>query len=239
MLNESFVLSMVILLLCGAACVYLYYCNAYLEKKVGFMESILIDLRMTLDTLLTEDPAAKRGGAVPISSILPQRGAGSATLEETAEGVAAAGSNIATDFTAPEPLDTTEMEQVPEEKFYSSVLEQAHQEAGDTGATGTVAAAKIDIEDDGAGTAVNYDGMTRNELITLAEQRGLRAKKSSSRAELISLLRRAESLQINGSSAGTDAAGAASEPAGTLFPSSGALDGNFPVDLGQGAESVE
>ena len=67
------------------------------------------------------------------------------------------------------------------------------------------------------------DSMTKNDLLAEAEKRGLRAKKSSSREQLLTLLRRSAPLQNSGNTPGADGNGAAS------------LDGSVNVDLGQGA----
>jgi hypothetical protein len=232
MLNEGFIISVVIAILLGAAFVYLYYRLMYAEKKLGMMESILVDVRMTLDSLLLEDRQEGGAPAVPLSSaMLPAM-------------------PPSTVFTLPEPIEPSEAEPIPEEKFYSSVLEEAH-EAAEEGAEGAESAEgnSQSIEQAlesinstgisgmaGAGASVansqatNYDNLTRSELMALAEKRGVRVKRSASRNEVISVLRRTEAPQNDETTAGTENA---SEPAGSLFPSSGPMDSGFPVDLGQ------
>lgn len=206
------------------------------------MESILVDVRMTLDSLLMED---KHEGvpAPTISSAMPPPMPASTT------------------FTAPEPFESSEAEPIPEERFYSSVLEQAHEEAVGAAdasskseentqtleevlksiqATESTSASGIDVMNStesvlGSRVGPNYDAMTRSELFTLLEQKGLRAKKSATRNEIIGLLRRSEPGSNGASSTGTENA---SEPTGSLFPNTGALDGGFPVDLGQSGEAL-
>ena len=235
-MNESFIISIVIAILLGAAFVYLYYRLMYTEKKLGMMESILVDVRMTLDSLLLEDRQEAAPPAVPVSSaMLPPMPA-------------------STVFTQPEPLESSEAEPIPEEKFYSSVLEEAHEAAVDTGAapetSQSIEQALESIHSTESVTAVssgsiltntasagstNYDSMTRSELLALAEKRGVRVKRSASRNEVISVLRRTEAPQNDETTAGTENA---SEPTGSLFPSSGPMDSGFPVDLGQ-SEQLE
>ena len=236
MLNEGLIIGIVMTILLGAAFVYLYYRLMYTEKKMGMMESILVDVRMTLDSLLLED--RQEGGAaaappVPVSSVmLPPMPA-------------------STVFTQPEPLESSEAEPIPEEKFYSSVLEEAHEAAEEEGGSGGGAASQsieqaleaihssesVGAGAGGGGTAVSaplsatkYDTMTRSELLSLAEKRGVRVKRSASRNEVIAVLRRTEPSHIEESTAGTENA---SEPTGSLFPSAGSMDSGFPVDLGQ------
>lgn len=234
--TELTLLCLVTLIFTGFVMYYAYMNLSYLEKKVDMMESILVDVRMSMDTLLAEDH--HQPAAVPITTALPE----------------------AATFTSPQPLEASEAEQLPEESFYSSVLAQAH-EATQPDAVqlaGAVADATLSAEEaldsfndvaptsaEAGGTQLpsanaavgpNYDAMTRQELIGEAEKRGLRAKKSSSRTELLNLLRRGDTLQNHSSTTGTENV---SGPAGSLFPNAASVDGDFPVDLGQSGAILE
>ena len=112
---------------------------------------------------------------------------------------------------APVPLDATETETLPEENFYSSVLDLAHEEAGKPETS----------------QAEPLDTMTKNDLIAEAEKRGVRAKKSMSRNEILNLLRSAGAPSNNTMTAGADNASSAA-----------ALDGGV-VDLGQDSSSLD
>jgi hypothetical protein len=229
--TELTLLLVVAVIFTGFVFYYAYINLSYLEKKVDMMESILVDVRMSMDSLLAEDH--HHPAPVPISTALP----------------------TAATFTPPQPLEPSEAEQIPEESFYSSVLEQAHEggaeqvpaEAGTLSveealesfndvAPVSAEAGGTDIQASSASVGPNYDAMTRNELIAAAEKRGLRAKKSSSRSELLNLLRRGDTLQNATSTAGTENV---SGPTGTLFPNAASVDGDFPVDLGQVGGTLE
>jgi hypothetical protein len=69
--------------------------------------------------------------------------------------------------------------------------------------------------------------MTKNDLLALAEKKGLRAKKSSSRGELLNLLRRSNPVPNTDMTTGVDASATAA-----------ALDGSV-MDMGQDATSLE
>ena len=96
-------------------------------------------------------------------------------------------------------------------------------------AVAAVAAAPVPIP---APTSVgpNLDAMSKQELISLAEQRGLRAKKTMNRAEILKLLRGGAPLQNRESEAGIETG---SDSRNTLFPDAAPIDGDYPVDLGQ------
>jgi hypothetical protein len=80
------------------------------------------------------------------------------------------------------------------------------------------------------------DDLTKADLLALAEKRGLRAKKTSNREQLLSLLRRATPLQNSGVTTGTENV---SGSLGTGFQDGASLDGSVNVDLGQGGAALE
>jgi hypothetical protein len=196
---DALIIGLIVLFICAAACFYLYMRISFIERKGGMMESVIVDLKMAIDSLMN---SGMGGGHAPIP-ISPQP---------------------KVQLSAPAPLDPNESEPIPEESFYSSVLEQAHEEA----TVPAEAPVGISLEKamEGLTEAAGepeLDSMTKNDLLALAEKRGLRAKKSSSREQLLTLLRRSAPLQNSDNTPGADGNGAAS------------LDGSVNVDLGQGA----
>ena len=238
---ESILIGVVTLIICSAACFYVYIRQSHFEKKLMMVESILVDVKMAMDTIMTE-------------GIMPAPAPISGPSQPLGGGMGA-------------PLDA---EQIPEENFYSSVLAAAHEEAaaGPTGSTGgheansvdnileemnRVASADAAAADEmpalvadavvpapaavaaSAGSASaeqrgpNIDSMTKQELVALAEQRGLRAKKTMNRTELLNLLRTNASIPNRDSETGVDG----SDIRNSLFPDAASVDGDYPVDLGQ------
>jgi len=198
---DSLIIGLIVLFICAAACFYLYMRISFIERKGGMMESVIVDLKVAIDSLMN---SGMGGGGAPIP-ISPQP---------------------RVQLSAPAPLDPTESEPIPEESFYSSVLEQAHEEA--TVPAETPAGISLEKAMEGLAEAETVaepelDTMTKNDLLAVAEKRGLRAKKSSSSEQLLTLLRRATPLQNSDNTPGADGNGAAS------------LDGSVNVDLGQGA----
>jgi hypothetical protein len=199
---DALIIGLIVLFICAAACFYLYMRISFIERKGGMMESVIVDLKMAIDSLMN---SGMGGGHAPIP-ISPQP---------------------AVQMSAPAPLDPAESEPIPEEGFYSSVLEQAHDEAAATPAEAQVGIslekAMEGLTETETAAEPELDSMTKNDLLAEAEKRGLRAKKSSSREQLLTLLRRSAPLQNSGNTPGADGNGAAS------------LDGSVNVDLGQGA----
>lgn len=194
---DALLVGLVVLLICGAAIFYLYMRISFYERKGSMMESIIVELRMAIDSLMQ----TVHNVPTPISPSAP----------------------VEMELSAPVPLESNEAENLPEEKFYSSVLDLAHEEATtDSGIT----LEKV-MEPEAAANQPELDSMTKNDLLALAEKKGLRAKKSSSRGELLNLLRRSNPVPNTDMTTGVDASATAA-----------ALDGSV-MDMGQDATSLE
>lgn len=137
--------------------------------------------------------------------------------------------------TAPEPLETREVEQLPEEDYYKEVMEAAAS-AEEVGLDDISETKQVDIVGGGKNAvpsnvivnkvSVNYESMTKAELQTLCDKRNIKYKKTSGRNELINALRKSEQT--------SEIQGAAST--NELFPMAAEVsDSNgFAVDLGNG-----
>jgi hypothetical protein len=237
MLNEAMILGIVLAIVISAVAIYLYSYVSYLEKKVGMIETMVVDLRIAMDSILTDDPGSRV--AAPISpSPVEQQVPSGAPLPTTSPAMPAAAEE-------------------GDESFYNSVLSQAHEgpeqstpEEGISmeealkgmseeaplpmeGMAGLPAAAAAVTAESSApapsaapAVNANFDSMTRAELAAEAERRGLRVKRSMNRNEVLSLLRRAAPTQLQSEPAGA-------ENASGLFPDSEQLPGSNAVDLGE------
>jgi len=194
---ESLMIGLIVLLICGAAFFYLYMRISFYERKGSMMESVIVDLKVAIDSLMMSG----QGGGAPVP-IAPAP--------------------------APVPLDS-EAETIPDESFYSSVLEQAHEETTpEVGITLDKALESFDTVEAQNIEEPDLEMMTKNDLLVEAEKRGVKAKKSMSRMELLGLLRRSASVQNNTVTAGTENGSG----------SAAALDGSV-VDLGQDGSSLD
>jgi hypothetical protein len=212
MFSESLIVGLIVLLLCGAACFYMYVRMTFLEKKFVVMESILVDVRVAMDSLMMEHMSQP---PAPIAMT---------------PGVA---------IPPPVAASSIEAEAIPEETFYSSVLEQAHEKEGaqegesaDAVLQSFEMAASIPPVPD-APVKQNLDSMTRAELAALAESKGIRVKRSMNRGEVLSLLRRVDPTQNEGLQTGTENV---SGSAGGSQQLGSSLDGVTPMDMEQGEQ---
>ena len=198
---DALLVGLVVLLICGAAIFYLYMRISFYERKGSMMETVIVDLRMAIDSLMHSVHSVP----TPISPPPPQ-------MDLNAEAT---------------PLESTESESIPEDKFYSSVLDLAHEDATveESGiAAETLAEAGL-VKEEGDS---DLDSLNKADLLALAEKRGLRAKKSSSRNDLLTLLRRSLPVPNSEMTAGVENGSG----------SAAALDGSV-VDLGQDATSLQ
>jgi len=202
MFSESLIVGLIVLLLCGAACFYMYIRMLLLEKKFVVMESILVDLRVAMDSLMTEH-VSHSPTPIAMTPGIP--------------------------FPTPDSKDVSEA--IPEETFYSSVLEQAHEAAEGQSADAVLEAfQKEEITPPPVSEAPvkqDLDSMTRSELAALAESKGVRVKRSMNRAEILSTLRRTGTTQNEPLQAG---AGNVSGSTGDSQQVGSSFDGVLPMD---------
>jgi hypothetical protein len=145
-MNESIFVTAILLLLVGAMGFYFYTRIAYTDKKLGLLESLLLDLKMHMDmeAPLHIPPPTKE--AEPF-----------------------------------EPEDSEELK-ADEAAMYTSVMESA----------AVPDEVVVSVAADASASTVDYDSMGRDDLMTLAQKKGLRVTKSMKKAAIVNLLRESE-----------------------------------------------
>ena len=145
-MNESIFTTVILLLLVGAMGFYFYTRIAYTDKKLGLLESLLLDLKMHMDmeAPLHIPPPTKE--AEPF-----------------------------------EPEDSEELK-ADEAAMYTSVMESA----------AVPDEVVVSVAADASASTVDYDSMGRDDLMTLAQKKGLRVTKSMKKGAIVNLLRESE-----------------------------------------------
>jgi hypothetical protein len=212
-LSESLAIGIFLALLFGAACFYLYSRISYTEKRLSMMESLLVDIKMMIES--AEHDAVHGVQAMPLTPSLGgapyKAGSGGGELAKPIEVSS---------------LPTTATEE--DESMYNSVLEEAA-----AAAAAAVPSAVAAVEESQK-VGPNYDAMTRAELATLADQRGIRVNKRAGRGEIITLLRKSDSSKNDSETTGTE-----NGSAGSLFQSDGPAGGDLSVDSGNAGAALE
>ena len=184
-LSDALTIGLVLALVFGALCFYLYSRITQLEKRVGLTENILLDLKMatenTLMSIAQQEAPEQDQRVEPISE--------------------------------PTPIEKEEGENISDEDFYKSVLQQAAQE--------------VPLATTASGLEVNYEAMSLKELKAAAKERSLHITKDMNKKDFILALKRSDTglpqsqqPKIAEPLAGSD---------------SGKPEEGFPVDLGQNA----
>jgi hypothetical protein len=210
-LSESTTIGILLLLVFGAVCFYLYSRVNYTEKRMGLMENMLLDIKMGLESMNKGEP-----------EFIPEP------------------------VGSPRPMETGEAEMLPEvlpeeENYYQSVLQQAGQESELAQQQEVPPQESPSTHEEKAAVSVNYESMTKDDLLALTEKRGAKVGKRPGRKDLITALRKLDDIK----SGDISGAGLTSEifpmaarvgPEGALPLTEGETSG-FPVELG--AETLE
>jgi hypothetical protein len=175
-MSEVLFMASVLLLLIGAMGFYFYTRILYTEKKINLLETILLDIKMMLEMEDLHQP----------SNSLKYNGAPkNAPIEETIQ------------ILEPENLEKTDTEELKDETaYYNSVIESVASESVPPD-TNTVANAVV---------SENYDTLSRDELVALAEKKGLKVTKRTQRQTIINLLRESEKNSSGSVELGKDGA---------------------------------
>lgn len=204
-LSDSLTIGLVLALVFGALFFYIYSRIGQVEKRVSLTENILLDLKMATENTLMSMTAGAHGH------------------NEDDEH-----SNIQIQaVSGPEPLPNEDVEQIPDEAYYKSVLQNA------AAVSIPLPAGSDSTANDDNGSIsekarldVNYESMTLKELKALAKQRGINTTGLVHKKDFI------DSLKRQGQGQG-QAQGSVLEPVpGSQGVPMGGLEEGFPVDLG-------
>jgi hypothetical protein len=152
-LSDSLTIGLVLALVFGALFFYLYTRIGQVEKRVGLTENILLDLKMATE-----------------NTIMAMASSGSPDMEVSrVEAVS-----------EPAPLEQEEVEQIPDEEFYKSVLQQVPSNTPE----------ESPVDDAIRPVDVNYEAMTLKELKALAKQKNISVSATAHKKDVIEALKR-------------------------------------------------
>lgn len=163
LISESLTIGLLLAIVFGAVCFYLYTRVTYTEKRISLMENILLDIKMNQETKPLHIPP-------PIPPYT--------SFQNTILPIATEEHNELDDIIPNEPLPSLEEHNEispDEEAEYADVLNQFQPETNQMSESNQVSVKK-------------YDSMTKDELLELVKQRGLRAGNRPGKEKLITLL---------------------------------------------------
>jgi flagellar motor switch/type III secretory pathway protein FliN len=205
-LSDSLTIGLVLALVFGALCFYLYTRIGQMEKRVSLTENILLDLKIATENTIMSmaaPPGGSQGSWQQEHEVDHQVGEQEQNHEE-AHG---------------QSLDS-EVEQVPDEEFYKQVLEQSQSQPQPNEELTPL----NDVPTTTAKVDVNYEAMTLKELKALAKQRGVTVATASHKKDVIDALKRN----------GQNSQSSVLEPVAGSLGSNGLVsaDEGYPVELG-------
>lgn len=170
--TDATVVGITLLMLLGAVAYYFYHRMDMLERKLGLMENILLDLKVaTEQTLLaSSDP--------PEHDVGPRTGLYSELSEMQEER----------QYKPPTPRSSTD-----ETEVFPVSNEGARELFVDTQPRARTPPQSVQVsreERSAPAVSVNYEAMTYKELTALAKQRGLSGLRNASKAQVIDAIRR-------------------------------------------------
>lgn len=178
-LSDALTVGLVLALIFGALVFYLYTRIGQVEKRVSLTENILLDLKMATENTLMAMSAPSPRHIHEVERVEP--------------------------ISAPEPVQHEEVEEVNEEDFYKTVMEQAAKSAEPPVPLDSAQGSKVDV---------NYESMTLKELKEEAKRKGVKVSANAHKKDLIDSLKRQGQVSVL-------------EP----VPGDGALEEGFPVEL--------
>ena len=158
-ISDTLTMGIVLAVILGSLFFYLYTRLLQVEKRISLTENILLDLKMATENTL-----------LMMGSGSSNRFVGGSEDNQT-EHVEAT--------TDAQPLQEQEVEELKEEDFYKSVLQNASVEP--TATVETKQSVKMDA---------NYEALTKKELQEALKQRGLTLPKGAGRKEMIDTLKK-------------------------------------------------
>lgn len=179
LLSESLTIGLLLTLVFGALFFYVYSRVSYVEKRVGLIENILIDIKMNQEqqpvhVLPPIPPNTSFHNVVNIPSQMeiPHVEQQQQQQQQEQELVAS--------------LDVQESQ--PEE-LYSDILEEAH-------ATFDLSQNDLTSKTNTSKVNINYESMTKEELTEVAKQKGIRVSNRPGREKLIQLIKNTELMAV-------------------------------------------
>lgn len=209
-MNEVLIVGMLFLVLLGATAFYFYSRLLYTERKMGLIESILLDIKMSMDMEEEHDVVyeGKIGPGGKVSMTPPQAPAPQAQPSSTENDIAYYNAVLES---TPTSEDTTKVTEMPPEM--PSPMPPAPP------APQVVAPQPLPASE------INYDAYSRDELAAIAERRGLRVTKRMGKTAIVNLLRES----------GANPSGAPEQEVADGVPASSSLEGSgggAPLDAG-------
>jgi hypothetical protein len=224
-MNDTIIVGAFMLILLAAVSFYFYSRLVYAERKIGLLESILLDLKMAME--MSENEHDHLPGGVPASNKIVESAPAGVTSEEEAAFYSSVLEEV-----QKEAASSSEEATMPPAAPWNT-LPFTPDLSGPTGTLEPTTTLPQSSQPSISKVEVNYEAMTRDELAVLAEKRGLRTTKRMSKQNIISLVREADKNTYGTSETGRDAEADGPSGASTGIASLEGSNSGAPLDMEQ------
>ena len=179
MFSESLTIGLLLTLVFGALFFYVYSRVTYSEKRIGLIEKLVLNLKMEQE----EKPIHVLPRIPPQMTFhqlsQPQMFVASSSQQEPVRQEPVRQEPVRQEPVRQEPVRQEESLQTDtlDESMYNDVLEEAHNDAVET----TI--------------QINYESMTKDELLEAAKAKGIRVGNRPGREKLVQLLKKSEEMK--------------------------------------------
>lgn len=199
-LSESLTIGLLLALVFGALFFYLYSRVAYSEKRVGLIENILIDIKMNQEQqpvhVLPSIPPSMNFNNVsfipPSQHSIELQEMPNTPRQQQHEQQEHQQQQQEHEQQFKELTVNEESSQPNNDEMYSGILDEVHASL-DLSENNVI---NLDETHTSAKVSVNYESMTKEELVEVARQKGIRLSNRPGREKLLQLIRGSELMAI-------------------------------------------
>lgn len=166
-ISDAVVIGIVLGLVFAAVSYYLYSRVGQLERKVGLLENIMLDLKVTTEQSILSATEPPEPAAPKLDSQPAPVEQSTVELQSYREAIAHAQEST---------------EHVSEQDARDVFVDSSSRGRPQT-------STPVQVERESSGLTVNYESMTYKELLQLCKQRGITGTRNQSKAQLIEFLR--------------------------------------------------
>ncbi len=186
--SDAVVIGVVLGLVFAAVSYYLFTRVSQLERKVGLMENILLDLKVTTEQTLLSATEPHEHESPSTADLNTYR----SVVEQTAQQGTEEGAGVSPKTALIRPFE--DAEESSDQQGQATVQETQDGESRElfieSAPRVRTSQQPVQVERETPSVSVNYEAMTYKELVQYAKQKGLSGLRNLSKKEVIDVLRR-------------------------------------------------
>ncbi len=183
--SDAVVIGVVLGLVFAAVSYYLFTRVSQLERKVGLMENILLDLKVTMEQTLLSATEPHEHATPSTADLNTYRDVVEQTVQAAEES-----SDVLSKAATIRPFEDSEETSDQQGQAQETQGEESRELFIESAPRARTPQQPVHVERDATSVSVNYEAMTYKELVQYAKQKGLSGLRNLSKKEVIDVLRR-------------------------------------------------